>query len=87
MQMMGTCQGRGTLADVVDALAHDVSVQGLEPELGAPRRQWLNDSRHIVADEHKTCHVCMGFHGAPQSILRILHICKPTRLLLLCGDY
>lgn len=65
-------QAKGTFTDMVDALAHDVSMQRLEPELGTSGRQWLNDARHIVANEDEARHIGVSFHGASQSILRIL---------------
>lgn len=61
-----------TFTDVMDALAHDVSVQGLESELGAPGGQGFNDARYIVADEHKACHIGVSLHCASQGILCIL---------------
>ena len=61
---VGTAQASGTFADMVDALAHNVSMQGLEPELGTSGCQWLNDTRHIVANEDKACHIGVSFHGA-----------------------
>ena len=57
-------QAKGTFTDMVDALAHNVSMQGLEPELGTSGCQWLNDTRHIVANEDKACHIGVSFHGA-----------------------
>lgn len=62
-----------TLADVVNALAHDLPMQRLEPELGTPRGEGLNDAGHIVADEHKASDFGVSFHGAPQSVLGVLH--------------
>ena len=73
---VSTAQAKGTFTDVVDALAHDVSKQRLEPELGTSGRQWLNDTRHIVANEDKARHFGVSFHGASQSILRILQETK-----------
>ncbi len=73
---VGTAQAKGTFTDMVDALAHDVSMQRLEPELGTSGRQWLNDTRHIVANEDKARHIGVSFHGASQSILRILQETK-----------
>jgi hypothetical protein len=73
---VGRAQAKSTFTDMVDALAHDVSMQRLEPELGTSGCQWLNDARHIVANEHKACHIGVSFHGASQSILRILQETK-----------
>lgn len=61
-----------TFTDVMDALAHDVSVQRLESELGTPGGQGFNDARHIVADEHEACHLSVSLYCASQSILCIL---------------
>ncbi len=73
---VGTAQAKGTLTDMVDALAHDVSMQRLESELGTSGCQRLNDTRHIVANEDKARHFGVSFHGASQSILRILQETK-----------
>ena len=63
---------RSTFTDMVYALAHDIPMQGLESEFGTPRGQWLNNSRHIVADEHKACHIGVGFHCSPEGVLGVL---------------
>jgi len=73
---VGAAQKKGTFTDMVDALAHDVSMQRLESELSTSGRQRLNDTRHIVANEDKARHIGVSFHGASQSILRILQETK-----------
>ena len=65
-----------TLADVGDAHGHDAAVQRLEAELGAARRQRLDDARHVVADEDEARDLAVRLHGAPQRVLRVLRLAK-----------
>ena len=62
-----------TFTYVVDAFAHNIPMQWLEPELGTPRGQRLNDAGHVVTYEDKASDIGVSLHGAPQCILRVLH--------------
>lgn len=45
------------LRDVAEPVQHGPLPERAEAELGAPRRQGLDYSRHVVANEAETCHL------------------------------
>ncbi len=57
-----------------DARGEDTAVQRLEAELGAARRQRLDDARDVVADEDEARHPAVRLHRPSQRVLGVLHM-------------
>ena len=60
------------VTDVLNSGPRTLIIQRLEPELGAPGGQWLNNPAHVVADDAEAGDPGVLLHRPPQRVLRVL---------------